>query len=101
MRTLRERRRKGNLMYRDFKRLSLAQMGARTQDVVETRWVLACKEVGGKETARARLAAKGSEDPDLKDGFADTAGCARGRSSQSQLISSGAPKKWGIWSLDI
>ena len=53
------------------------------------------------ETLKARLAANGYRDPDLRTGNVDTAGCASRRSSHLRLISLGALEKWLLWSLDI
>ena len=44
----------------------------------------------------ARLVAKGYQDPDLRDGNVDTAGCVGRRSSNLQPISLGALRKWPI-----
>ena len=62
-------------------------MGTQTKDVVDTRWVLTWKEVGGKKTEKARLVAEEYQGPDLRDGNARIARCVNGRSPQLQLIS--------------
>ena len=48
----------------------------------------------------ARLAARGNQGPDLKEGNLDFTGCVSRRPSNLQPISFGAPKKRKIWSLD-
>ena len=60
--------------------------------VVDTRWVLTWKMVEGKQCIKARLAAKGFQDPDLQEGLVDTSGCVSLRSSHLQVISLSALK---------
>ena len=72
-----------------------------TKDVVETRWVLTWKALGGKRTVKARLVARGLQDPDLADGLVDTSSCVSLRPSHLQAISLSALKKWKLRSLDI
>ena len=67
--------------------------GTQATDVVDTRWVLTRMEAGGKKTLKARLAAKGYQDPDLKDGNVVIGRCVIGRSAHLQLTSLGALKK--------
>ena len=55
----------------------------------------------GEKCVKARLAAKGFQDPDLKDGLVETSGCVSLRSSRLQVISLSAIRKWKLWSLDI
>ena len=43
----------------------------------------------------------GYQDPDMRNGDVDIAGCVSGSSSHLQSISPGALKKWAIWSLAI
>ena len=76
-------------------------MGAQTTDVADTRWVPTWKEAEGEETAKERLVATGYQDPDLKDGNVDIAGCVRVGASHVQLIPLGAVKKRRAWSSDI
>ena len=45
------------------------------ETAVDTRWALAWEMAEGGKTARARLAAKSFQDPDLKNGIVDTSGC--------------------------
>ena len=59
------------------------------------------KMVDGKECVKARLAAKGFQDPDSKEGLVDTTGCVSLRSSRLQVISLSAIQKWNLWSLDV
>ena len=87
--------------WKQFKVFSLVQMGAQIKDVVDTRWVLTWKEVEGKKTALACLVARGYQDPEIKDGSVDIAGCANERSLHLQLAPLGAPQKWRIRSSEI
>ena len=75
---------------RQFKVFPAVQMVAPTKDVFDTRWALAWKEVKGKKKAKCR-----------REAGKVLAGCVSRRSSHLQLISSGASKRWEIWSLDI
>ena len=43
-----------------------------TKDIVDTRWVLTWKALGGKRTANARLVARGFQGPYLAAGLVDT-----------------------------
>ena len=63
---------------------------------MDTRWALTWKEAEGEKTEKAPLVAKGYQDPELRDGDVDIAGCEGGRSSYLRLISLGAPKNWKI-----
>ena len=60
-----------------------------SKQIVQTRWV------------EARLAAKGHQDPDLREGLVDTSGCVSLRSPHLQVISLSAIKKWKLRNLDI
>ena len=53
---------------KQFKGLEPVKEAALSTSVVDTRWAPAAKMVGSKEHAEARPAAKGYQDPDLKDG---------------------------------
>ena len=53
------------------------------------------------KTVRARLVAKGNQDPDLREGNVDIAGCESSRSPHLQLIPPGALKESLIWGLGI
>ena len=64
-----------------------------TKDAVETRWVLTWKALEGKRTVKARLVARGLQDPDLAEGLVDTSSCVSIRSSHLQVISLSALKK--------
>ena len=59
-----------------FKVYSPLEPGKCPKEVVGTRWVLTWKLVEGVKTVKARLAAKGYQDPDSKDGLVVTSGCA-------------------------
>ena len=72
-----------------------------TKDVVETRWVLTWKALEGKRAAKARLVARGFQDPDLANGLFDTSSCVSLRSSHLQAISLSALKKRKLRTLDI
>ena len=50
---------------------------------------------------KARLVARGFQDPDLAAGLVDTSSCVSLRSSNLQAISLGALKKWKPWSLGV
>ena len=67
-----------------------------TRGVVETRWVLTWKDLDGKRTVKARLVARGFQDPDLAEGLVDTSSCVSLRSSHLQVISLSALKKWKL-----
>ena len=71
------------------------------KDVVETRWVLTWKDLDGKRTVKARLVARGFQDPDLAEGLVDAPSCVSLRSSHLQVISLSTLKKWKLWSLDV
>ena len=76
-------------------------VGGNSKAVVNTRWALNRKMVDGAQTARARSATKGDQDPDLKAGSVDASGCVSPRSPRLRVVSLGALKKWRIWSLHI
>ena len=80
---------------------SQEKMRTQPNDLVETRWVLTWKEVDGWKAAESRLVAGNYQDPDLRDGNVDIAGCVSRRSPHLQLISLCALKKWPLWSLEI
>ena len=46
------------------------------KQIAQTRRVLTWKMVDRKKCVEERLVAKGFKDPDLKEGLADTPGCA-------------------------
>ena len=68
------------------------QLETQTEDVVDTRWVLAWREVDGEKTVKGRFVARGYQGADLRDGNVDTSGCVRRRYPLLQLISSRALK---------
>ena len=71
------------------------------RDIAGTRWVLTWKSVEGRRTVKARLVARGFQDPDLAAGLVDTSSCVSHRSSHVQVISLSALRKWKLRSLDI
>ena len=71
------------------------------KQLVDTRWVLTWEMAEGKKCVKARIAAKGFQDPDLKDGLAETSGCVSLRSSRLQVISPSAIRNGKLWGLDI
>ena len=72
-----------------FRVFSLVQIGAQPKDLVDSSWVLTWKYGEGEKTVKARLAAKGYQDPDLRMGNVDIAGFVRRRSSHLRVISLG------------
>ena len=82
--------------WEQFKVYSPVTSGTQTKDALDTRWALTRKEAGGKQPKKARLAAKGKQEQDLRRGNRGIAGCVSRRSSHLQLISMEAQKKWEI-----
>ena len=76
-------------------------MGAQSEDLVDTRWVLTWNEVDGEKTVKARLAAMGYQGPHPRSDNVDIAWRVSRNSSHLQLISLGALRKWPLWSSDI
>ena len=70
-------------------------------DVADSRRAETWEDVEGRKTARGRLVTKGYWYPDLRDGKVDIAGRVGRRSSHQRVVSSGALRRWRIWSLDI
>ena len=66
--------------WRQFKVLSPAKVEAETNDIADTQRAFTWMEVEGENTATARLAADGSQDPDRRDGSVNIAGCVSRRS---------------------
>ena len=79
--------------YEQSKVSSPVEMGAQSEEMMDTNWVSTWKEVGGENTVKARLVAKGYQAPDPRYGHVDIAGCVSRRSSRLQLISLGALTK--------
>ena len=52
----------------------------------------------GAKTAKARLGAKGTQDPDLQKGAVDTSACVSPRPSHFQVLSLRVLRKWEICS---
>ena len=71
------------------------------KDIVDTRQVLTWKDVEEGRTVKARLVARGFQDPDLAAGLADTSSCVSLRSSHLQVTSLSALKRWKLSNLDI
>ena len=63
------------------------------ESAVDTRWVLASKTVEGVKKAKARVVAKGLQQPGLKDGIVDTSGYVSLRSCRLQFTNLSALKK--------
>ena len=84
-----------------FKVFNPLEPGRCTKEVVGARWVLTRKMVEGVKTVKARLAAKGHQDPDLKEGLAETSGSVSLRSPHLQVISLAALRGWRLWSIDL
>ena len=80
--------------WEEFKGFLPSEMGAQAKDVADTRRALTRKEVIGKKTAGARLAAKGYQDPDPEDGNVATPECVNEMSRHLRLISLG-PRRNG------
>ena len=64
--------------------------------MVDTLWVLTWGMVEGEKCVKARLAAKGFQDPDMKDGLVETSRCASLHSSHLQVISLIAIRNWEL-----
>ena len=60
---------------KQFKVSTPVKFGPQSSDIADTRRALTWKEVGGKKTAKDRPVAKGYQDPNLRDGSVDSAGC--------------------------
>ena len=86
---------------RQFKVYLPVKMGALSKGTVSTGWVLTREEVDVEETVEARFAAKGYQDPGLRNDHVDIAGRVSRRSSHLLLKLLGALNKRPIWSLKI
>ena len=69
--------------------------------VVDTKRAPNRKTTDRRENGKARLLARGYQDPDLKRGAADASSCVSLRSSPLQVVFLKAPKRWRIWSYDV
>ena len=56
------------------------------KQIAQTRRVLTWEMAEGEKRVKAQLVAKRSQNPDLKEGLADTSGCLSLRSSHLQVI---------------
>ena len=65
-------------------------MGAPAGEDVDNRLALTLKEVEGETAAEARLVARGYQDPDLRGGDVDAAGCVSRRRKPRRYRTSGA-----------
>ena len=63
-----------------FKAVEPLREGVPSKAGVDFRWALTRRMLGGRTDVWARLVAKGFQDPDLKDGPAETAVCLNIRS---------------------
>ena len=72
-----------------------------SKQIAQTRWIPTWKIAAGRKSAKARLAAKGDQDPDHQEGAVDTSRCVSLRSPPLRVISLRALKKWDLWSLRI
>ena len=84
-----------------FRVFGTSKVGDISKAVVNTRWLLAWKMADGQKCVKARQAAGGFRDPDLKDGNVDASGCVSLPPSHLLVISLGALKTWKTWSDDI
>ena len=75
--------------------------GSNSKSVLSTRRLLTWKMADDRDNAKARLVARGYQEPDLKEGGVDKSGRVSLRSSCPQVIPLGALKIWKIWTLDI
>ena len=67
----------------------------------QTSRVLTWNMADGRKSVKVRLAARGYQFPDLREGIVDASGCFSCRSSPLQVISLCVMKKGFLWSLDI
>ena len=67
-----------------------------SKQVAQPRWVLAWQMAGGRKSVKAKLAAKGYQDPDLQEGIVGATGCVGLMSSHLPGISLRAIKKWKL-----
>ena len=82
-------------VWKQFKVFSPAKMGPQPKDVAHPHWMLTWEDVEGAKTARARLVAKGYENPGLDNGNVDFADCVSRRSPYLLLNSPGVWKQMG------
>ena len=71
------------------------------EGVADFRWGILWEIVGDNRDAKARLAAKGFQGPDLKAGLAEAWARVSLRSSRPHVASTSALTEWKLRSLDI
>ena len=86
--------------WQEFDAFRFAAQAHINQTIAGTRWILIWRVIDGQTSFKARLAAKGSQDPELQQGIAEAAGCVSLRLPHLQIPPLRAPK-WRIWSPDI
>ena len=62
------------------------ELGSQSKDFADTRWVMIWKGAKIAKTVKARVVAEGYQDPDLRNGAVDIAGCVRRRSPHLPLV---------------
>ena len=67
-----------------------------SNQMVQAKRVITGKMAEGQKSVKARLAAKGYQDTDIRGGVADTPGCVCLRPSCPQVISLCPVKTWGL-----
>ena len=72
---------------REFGVFERRRDGNVSKQIARTRWVSTWRMVDGRKSVKARLAAKGYEDPDIREGIVDTSGCVSIRSPHLRVIS--------------
>ena len=82
--------------WKSFGVLTPLRAGDFGKSAADTRRVLTWKTVEGVTPVKPRLAAEDFQDPALKDGIVDTAGCVSLRSHHLQVT-----KKWELQSLGV
>ena len=87
---------------KQFKAFDPFKEGCISKAAVSARWAPTWEMADGAKCVMTRVAAKGYEDPVLRDGSVDSAGRVSLCSSErSRLFSLGAFAKWKVRSLDV
>ena len=60
--------------WRKFVAYEPRKNGSVSRQIAQARWVLTWKMMDGQKSAKARVVAKGYQDPDLQEGLVDTSG---------------------------